>query len=252
MSYIGISKEKYKDERFLLLLGSAGVSNFRLLFEAICCFKNLLYGKSKDSGGCRQLMGVPGLTFRRALYFLRKSSSNSRTHKPRGRLNYHFTCPLRNFPHNQLNRYMPSLQAMARGQQKLPQAGKSQQSTNRKPAPSIFKSSEKVADSDLESDTESESGSDSEAQPAKASEPATKLNGKKIQPVARVSDEKPEEAAESDESSKSSSAGSSDESGQERETGSDTGSENGDGTSSDIDEETEVDHVSIVPSGKDK
>jgi hypothetical protein len=77
---------------------------------------------------------------------------------------------------------MPSLKAMAREAQKKPKAGAPKQAPNRKQT--TFKSTERVADSDLESETESASDSDSEKSSAIAPVPVSKVNGQKPKPMA--------------------------------------------------------------------
>lgn len=77
---------------------------------------------------------------------------------------------------------MPSLKAMAREAQKKTKAGVSKQAPNR--MQTVFKSTERVADSDLESETESESGSDSREGSVITPESIIKLNGEKPNLVA--------------------------------------------------------------------
>src|ERR1700722_13726453 len=94
---------------------------------------------------------------------------------------------------------MPSLKAMAREAQRKPKSGALKQPPNRKQT--VFKSTERVADSDLESETESESSSESEESSAVAPVPVAKLNGQKPKPVAASSKvESEEEDDEEDES----------------------------------------------------
>jgi hypothetical protein len=77
---------------------------------------------------------------------------------------------------------MPSLKAMAREAQKKPKAGAPKQAPNRKQT--TFKSTERVADSDLESETESASDSDSEESSVITPVPVSKVNGQKPKPMA--------------------------------------------------------------------
>jgi len=77
---------------------------------------------------------------------------------------------------------MPSLKAMAREAQKKPKAGAPKQAPNRKQT--TFKSTERVADSDLESETESASDSDSEESSVITPVPISKANGQKPKPMA--------------------------------------------------------------------
>lgn len=126
---------------------------------------------------------------------------------------------------------MPSLKAMAREAQKKPKSGALKQPPNRKQM--VFKSTERVADSDLESETESESGSESEESSAVAPVLIAKLNGQKPKPVAASSEVQSEEEEDEEDDSQSqgdavissSHSGTSGQSSGQSESGSDGGSD---------------------------
>jgi hypothetical protein len=96
---------------------------------------------------------------------------------------------------------MPSLKEMAREAQKRYKPGDLEKPPNRKQT--AFKSTERVAESDLESETESESGSESEDDYPVAQAPVAKLNGQKPKPVASSSDEQSEEDNDTEDESES-------------------------------------------------
>jgi hypothetical protein len=75
---------------------------------------------------------------------------------------------------------MPSLKAMTQEVKKAPKVVGQGNNVNRTHQQSIFKSSEKMTVSDLESESESETDSESEAEPAKAAVPSPEINGQKI------------------------------------------------------------------------
>jgi hypothetical protein len=81
---------------------------------------------------------------------------------------------------------MPSLKAMTREAQKGPKVGPIKQTS--KPKKPVFKSTERVADSDLESETESESGNDSEEDSVVAPPQVPKVNGQKKEPMSDTRD----------------------------------------------------------------
>jgi hypothetical protein len=126
---------------------------------------------------------------------------------------------------------MPSLKAMAREAQKKPKAGALKEPPNRKQT--MFKSTERVADSDLESETESESGSDSEEGSTVVPVHVAKPNGQTPKPVAGSNEaESEEEDDEEDESESQADAvissnhgGTSSQTSDKSESGSDGGSD---------------------------
>jgi len=91
---------------------------------------------------------------------------------------------------------MPSLKAMAWEAQNFPKGAASKQAVKRKPPAAVFKSTERVADSDLESETESESSTESDNEPIKVAPPVKKLNGHKALQESLSSDEESEEEEE--------------------------------------------------------
>ena len=140
---------------------------------------------------------------------------------------------------------MPSLKAMAREAQKSSKSVVPKGSAKRKPAASIFKSTERVSDSDLESETESEPSSDSGEESPNPAPPVEKVYGQKLKSASSIakvisqrvkltsasSDDEIEEEKESDSkygaSSKSGSGSSSSSDGEESEDESDSHNDSG-------------------------
>lgn len=109
---------------------------------------------------------------------------------------------------------MPSLSAMTKEVKKKSESAPLKKPTPRPGLPGIFKSAEKVADSDLDSDTESDSDSDTEPEPSKpAVKPVQVVSGvnghRKMAPTKPDSDSEDEDESESSEEDSSDSGSSS-------------------------------------------
>jgi hypothetical protein len=114
---------------------------------------------------------------------------------------------------------MPSLSAMVREAKKGSKQPAPKKPTSRAPLPSIYKSNEKITDSDLGSDTESDSESDTDEEPTRAAPPLTVINGgnghKKAVSPSSTSDSESESESDSGDEDTSGSSSSEEESDKE-------------------------------------